>query len=150
MKTNYLLPLLVLVILSGCTDTWYVERQEDKLIGVWEFDQAFYRENGDIFRDRIDRSFEGDILEIYPDYTSLYDDFSRREVYPGDWEFFIERDFYDDENDRECFLDLVFYDRNDRVAWSWYGEVTLLTREKLNLRVNDRAGTYIFKLRRRR
>ncbi len=150
MKTRYffLLFALGLLGLSSCTDGWRLDNKEDRLAGEWMIDEAYFRENGDLFREDVTRDFRGDRIEFFRDYTAVYDDYSSRNFYEGEWELFLERDYYDDGDDVEFFLDLFFYDRDGRIAFSWNGEVTLLTYEKLNLRVNDRAGVYTFKLRR--
>ena len=141
-----LLPLLLLSLLSGCTDEYRIERKEDRLVGDWVFEKAFYRESGDIFRENLLEEYEGDILSFYRDYTCEYDDRDNRQYFPGDWELFLDHNYFDDEDDIEFFLDVIFYDRDGRVGFSWNAQVTLLTHERMNLRVPERSGVYTFKL----
>lgn len=139
--------LAALFLLSGCTADYRLERKEDKLIGAWTFEKAFYNEDGALFRDNVIRDFEGDIIEFFPDYSVVYDDYSLRYAFWGDWLMYYERSNYDNEPDVEFYLDMTFFD-NGRVAFSYFSSVTLLTSNKLHLRVHDRGGVYTFKLRR--
>jgi hypothetical protein len=147
MKRTILFSLAVIFLLSGCSPEQRLERKEDRLIGAWTFEKAFYNEDGALFRDNVIRDFEGDIIEFLPDFSCIYDDYSLRYAFWGDWIMHFDRGYYDDEPDIDFFLDMTFFD-NGRVAFSYFSSVTLLTNNRLNLRVHDRRGVYIFKLRR--
>ena len=72
-------------LVTGCSDEFYLERQEDKIIGAWEFEKVFYKADNALFRDNITGDYANDIIEFYDDYTAIYDDYSLGKVYPGDW-----------------------------------------------------------------
>ena len=147
MKKAIFLSLLAIFLFTTCSPDFRLERKEDRLMGAWIFEKAWYREDGDLFRDNVIREFEGDVIEFFGDYSCVYDDYSLNYAFWGDWELFYERSFYDDEDDVEFYLDMTFFDRG-RVEFAYFSSVTLLTRNKLNLRVHDRGGVYTFKLRR--
>ena len=133
--------------LSSCSLDYRIERKEDRLLGRWAFHKAFYRDNDAIFRNNVFNEFAGDIIEFYPGYEAGYDDASERFLYFGNWEIFAERD-RGRGDDIDFFLDMYFFDDRGFESFSYVGECTLLTREKLHLRAYDRSGVYTFKLRR--
>lgn len=139
--------VLVLAVLSSCSLDFRIERKEDRLIGRWAFDRAFFKGNNDLFRDDIFNEFAGDIIEFYPNYEASYDDASQRFIYWGDWEIFAQRGTHDDE-DTEFFLDMYFYDDRGRESFSYIGEVKRLTRNTLKIEAYDRYGEYTFRLQR--
>ncbi len=147
MRRTIFFTLAALFLFGGCSPDYRLERKEDKLFGAWIFDRAFFLEDGDLFRDNVTREFEGDILEFFSDYSVVYDDYSLGVAFWGDWIMNVERGRFDNEADLEFFLDMTFFDRG-RVAFSYFSTVTLLTNNKLNLKVHDRGGVYTFKLRR--
>lgn len=140
--------LFAIWVLAGCTIEDRIERKEDRLLGTWYFERAHFKEDGDLFRDNVINEFEGDIITFFDDYTALYDDYSLQAVFDGDWGLFADRGTYDNEDDVEFFLDMSFYDFVNREDFNYYASVTLLTRNKLNLKVHLRNGFYTFRLRR--
>ena len=149
MKNAIPMALLLLGLLSSCTIEDRLERREDRLQGTWYFERAFYKADGALFRDNVINEFDGDAITFFNDYTALYDDYSLEATFDGDWSLFADRSFYDDENeDVEFFLDMSFYDFVNQEDFTYYGNVTRLTRNRLNMRVNLRNGFYTFKLRR--
>lgn len=147
-KSTLVSALLAVVLFTACSDDFILDRREDRLIGDWRIEKAFYRENGDVFRENVLDEYENDVISFFRNYEAQYDDVSRRELYGGNWELILDRGFFDDEDDREFFLDLIFFDRFGRPAFDFNGEVIHLTNERLHIRVNDRSGTYLYKLRR--
>ncbi len=147
MKRTIIIALAAFFLLSGCSAEYQLERREDKLIGAWAFDKAYYNEDGAIFRDNVIREFDGDVIEFFSDFSCVYDDYSLRSAFWGDWVLNYERGYFDDEPDIDFFLDMTFFDRG-RVAFSYFSSVTLLTNNRLHIRVHDRRGVYTFKLRR--
>lgn len=149
MKRLLFLGLLGLnLLLSGCSDEYRLERKEDRLLGAWTFEKAFFRGNNALFRDDVLHQFEGDIIEFYGDYTAIYDDFSLGELFDGEWELFLERDIGDDEPDVDFFLDMTFYDPVAEDIFSFAGDVTNLTYNRMTYQAYTRDGVYTFKFRR--
>ncbi len=140
--------LLSMLALASCSDDYRLERREDKLIGAWAFDRAWFRENSELFRDDVTNEFLGDVIEFYGDYDAVYDDQSLREAFGGEWELILDRSAYDGENDVEFFLDMNFYDPRANDFFGYYAAVTQLTENKLHLRASTATGVYTFKLRR--
>lgn len=148
MKNALLICLLLAGLGTSCTIEDRLERREDRLLGTWFFDRAFYKGDYDLFRDNITNEFEGDVITFFDDYTALYEDYSLDAAFDGQWALFADRGFYDDDEDVEFFLDMEFYDYVNNEDFAYYSRVTRLTRNKLNIRVNLRDGYYIFRLRR--
>ena len=147
--------LAILVILSiiittfSCTPDARLERREDKLEGAWEFDKAFYRSDWDLFRDNVIDDFRGDVIEFYGDYAAVYEDASENTFFDGEWEMFYqcEWDFVDDDEEVEFYLDMYFYDANNRESFAYFTSINLITKNKLNLKAHTRDGVYTFRLR---
>ncbi len=76
---------------TSCTIEDRLERKEDRLLGTWYFDRAFYKEDGDLFRDNVINEFEGDLITFFDDYTALYEDYSLNAAFDGGWEMFADR-----------------------------------------------------------
>ena len=138
--------LVVLVILSTCSNEYRIERKEDRLIGSWIFESASFRENGALFRENLDAEFEGDIIDFYGDYTADFDDRRDKIIYPGNWELILNRADFDNDNDTEFYLDMDFFDRG-RPIMTYLCGVNNLGYERMNLRANTRGGIYFFRLR---
>ncbi len=148
MKNALLICLLLAGLGTSCTIEDRLERREDRLLGTWYFDRAFYREDGALFRDNVINEFEGDVITFFDDYTALYEDYDLNAAFDGQWEIFADRAFYDGDDDVEFFLDMSFYDYVNNEDFAYYSRVTRHTRNRLNIRVNLRNGFYTFKLRR--
>ncbi|MBK8504849.1 MAG: hypothetical protein IPL46_23140 [Saprospiraceae bacterium] len=108
---NLILLGLTLVFLGSCSKEGIIRRKENKLIGAWEFEKVFYKKDGAIFRDNITSDFANDVIEFFPDYTAIYDDYSLKAIFDGEWDLVIdEDDVYDNSNsDLEFFVDAVFF-----------------------------------------
>ncbi|MCB0667304.1 MAG: hypothetical protein KDC80_15865 [Saprospiraceae bacterium] len=147
---NLLLFCTLVFIASSCTKEGIIRRKENRLIGAWEFEKVFYKKDGAIFRDNITHDFANDIIEFFPNYTAIYDDYSLNAVFDGEWDLIIdEDDVYDNSNsDLEFFVDAVFFDFINHEDFYVFGSIDRLNRNKLNLEGSDRYGKYIFKLRR--
>ena len=135
----------LIVLFGGCSDEYVLDRKEDRLLGLWEFEKVFYKRDVALFRTDITEDFEDDLIEFYPDYTASYDDYSVGEVFYGEWVIFLER--VDDE--RDCYLEAVFYDFIWEEDFFVSGGIDKLNKNKLHLEAFDAAGRYTFKLRRR-
>lgn len=148
MKRVHLLLLGISPFLfTGCIAEWRLNNKEDRIIGVWEIEKAFYREYGDLFRENIIEFYNGDRIEFLPDYTAIYDDFPSGSLSFGEWELFLTRDRFGDDEDIEFFLDLIFFDDRGRYTFDLNGEATRLTWNRFNLRIPDRGGITILKMR---
>ncbi len=147
---NLLLLALSLLFVSACTKEGIIRRKENKLIGAWQFEKVFFKKHGALFRDNITHEFTHDIIEFFPDYTAIYDDYSLQAIFQGEWHLIIdEDDVYDNSNsDLEFFIDAVFFDFLNREDFYVFGSIDRLNRNKLNLEGSDRTGKYTFKLRR--
>ena len=146
------LPLGIILLMMGsfsCTIEERLENKEERLLGTWEIEKAFYQDDNDLFRDNLTDEFEGDLLDFYDDFTVVYDDAQTREIFFGDWVLHAYRDYYDDDSDVDFLLDMEFYDDRDDFAFAWFSHVTRLSWEKLHIRVQDRQGVYTFRLRKR-
>lgn len=143
MRSIFTLSLLSLFLVS-CSLDFQLDRREDRLVGRWAFDRAFFKDNGALFRDNIYNEFAGDIIEFYPDFEASYEDASERFTYWGDWEIFAQRGGGDE--DTEFFLDMYFYDDRGFESFSYIGEVRRLSRNVLRIEAYDRFGEYSFRL----
>lgn len=130
----------------SCSLDSRIERREDRLVGRWVFDRAFYKGNNAIFRDNVYDEFAGDIIEFYPNFDASYDDASDRFLYFGEWEIFAQRSGGGDNEETEFFLDMYFFDNRGFESFSYIGEVRALNRNRLRLVTYDRRGEYTFRL----
>ena len=146
-QLQFLILFAIITTALSCSDYARLERKEDRLIGAWEFDKAFYRNSWQIFRDDVFDEFRGDIIYFNEDYSAEYDDASLGIVFDGQWEMFFEREWDGDDEDIEFFLDMYFYDVDGNESFAYFTCVNLITRNKLNIRARTRNGFYTFKLR---
>ncbi len=141
-----LFAFLAILLLWGCSNDFLLDRKEDRLIGAWEFERAWFKEDGDLFRDNINAEFDGDVVEFFPNGRALYDDYSLRAVFEGEWELYLDR-FDDNESDAEFFLDMFFYDYINNADFSYFTNAITLTNNRMTLIADTRSGSYKFKLR---
>lgn len=147
---NFLLFCTCLFIVSSCSKEGIIRRKENRLIGAWEFEKVFYKRDNALFRDNITDEFANDVIEFFPDYTAIYDDYSLSAIFDGEWSLIVDEDeVYDNSNsDLEFFVDAVFFDFLNREDFYVFGSIDRLNRNRLNLEGSDRFGRYTFKLRR--
>lgn len=105
-----MLLLLSAFTMMSCSNRALLNRKERRVVGVWEFDKASFKEDGDLFRDNITNEFDGDAIEFFPDGTAAYDDASLGTTLDGRWDLYIDRFSDRDESDVEFFLDMTFFD----------------------------------------
>lgn len=150
---QFLLYATVVFLASGCSEQYWLERKEDKLIGTWEFEKAFYKADNALFRDNITNEYADDIIEFYGDYTADYIDYSLNTTFPGDWEIILDKDYYYTEDggslNNEYFIDAVFYDGLAGEDFEFFGSIDRLNNNRLQFEARDRRGTYTFRLCRR-
>lgn len=144
-KLLLLFPTLLLLV--SCSNEFLLDRKEDRLIGAWEFERAWFKEDGDLFRDNISGDFERDVIEFFPNGSALYDDYSLGAVFDGEWILYLDR-FDDGEADAEFFLDMFFFDYVNNQEFSYFTNAITLTRNRMTLIADTRSGSYRFKLRR--
>lgn len=147
MKKHVYLLLLAPLLLTSCITEWRLNNKEDRIMGVWEIERAFYKEFGALFRNNITDQYNGDRIEFLPDYTAIYDDYSLRLLTYGEWELFATRGYYDDDNDIDFYVDMYFYDDRGRLMFDLNGTVRRLTYNRFTLRIPDRGGETILKMR---
>lgn len=133
------LTIIGLLLIGACSLESKIERREDRLIGTWQIEKAFFKEDGDWFRDNRRDEFAGDRVTFYADYTLLYDDRDGR-VYDGRWRLSADRISNDGEGDVEYFLDADFYDDFGRPAFSWLGNITRLSHHTMRIFLAERSG----------
>jgi hypothetical protein len=145
-----LLCSLGIVVLSGCSDDYLLDRKEDKLIGTWEFEKAFYKSDRALFRDNITNEYQDDLMIFYGDYAADYVDYSLNTVFPGEWRILLDRDIYYTEDGSsggvEFFIDALFYDAMQGEDFAFFGSIDRLNNNRLQFEARDRDGTYTFKL----
>ena len=148
MKKNTLTLVLLLTLLStSCITEWRLNNKEDRIIGVWEIERAFYKDYNALFRDNITSQYRGDRIEFLRNFTSIYDDYSTRRFAYGEWELSAIREYYDDDSDLDFYLDAYFYDDLGRLTFDLNGEVSRLTFNRFNLRIPDGNGELLLKMR---
>ncbi len=137
--------IVIPFLFFGC-ESAFEEIRENRIEGLWEFDKAFYRFDGDLFRDDIFHEFEGDRIYFYDGQSAVYEDYSLNASFEGSW--FVERETFiaGDDTDTEFFLDMEFYDHVNEEYFSYVGRITWQTRNNLNMRMWDGLGEYTFRL----
>jgi len=147
MKKHVYLLLLVPFLLTSCITEWRLNNKEDRIMGVWEIEKAHYKEFGALFRDNITNRYNGDRIEFLPDFTVIYDDYSQRRFSYGEWELFATREYFDDDRDIDFYVDMYFYDDRGGLLFDLNGAVQRLTYNRFTLRVPDRGGETILRMR---
>lgn len=153
MVKQALLLLSLTILTFSCSEEYLLERKEDKIIGRWEFEKVYYKPDHALFRDNITGAYQDDVIEFFGDYSAIYDDYSLRAIFPGDWQIILDRDTYQtgdgSGSDLEFFVDAVFYDFLQGEDFALFGSIDKLNKSKLQFEARDRRGTYTFKLCRR-
>ncbi|SMG50783.1 hypothetical protein SAMN05661096_03738 [Marivirga sericea] len=138
--------LLIVIVITSCTDRGRLERREDRIEGSWYFDRAFYKEDLALFRDNIIRDFRGDQITFYEEGYAEYYDASLDAYFSGDWFLTLHKTQYHDGNERLYTLDMEFLDHIHRERFSFYSNATRIGFNNLNLEVYDDFGFYTFRL----
>ena len=106
MKYSLLFILFFLLVFSSCSKEYIIERKEDKIIGAWEIDKVFYKKDWALFRDDITHQFRHDIVEFFPNYEAIYDDYSLNAVFDGSWSLIVDEEYCCGE---DCFPKFLLY-----------------------------------------
>ena len=149
MMTRFFTTLVLLVgmiAISACSLEERLANREEKIVGPWRIDKAWYKADRALFRRNVEDEFGDDIIEFFDNYSAVYDDLDSGLLFWGDWSLDAYRESDDDGVD--FILNMDFFDERDRVVYSFLSHVTLLTREKMNLTIHEPAGVYTFRLRR--
>lgn len=142
MKNLPLYALLLIILGTSCTDEQILNRKERRLTGTWKIERAKFRENWALFNDDVLGFYDGDHITFYDDYFAAYEDNSLRAVFDGDWAIILDRD---PEDDCDLFVDMAFYDYVNDETFSYFGEITFLTHNKMKITVVTPDGRYRFK-----
>jgi hypothetical protein len=141
-----ILSSILLIGTMSCSEEEMIQRREDKIMGTWKFDKAFFLGNNALFRDNITHRYEDDILTFYTDYTCTWDDVGQQYSFEGDW--FVNLEVYTDPNGAEniYFLDALFYGEVPEEDFGFYAEVEWLTQNSMTISFFDVDGEYTYKL----
>lgn len=143
MKGKYSLPLLLFTIIatslaSSCSIQDRIENREDRLLGTWVIDNAFFRRDGALFRDNVLNDFRGDRITFLPDGTVEYVT-GNGEFFDGPW--FIDAIRADATNDDlEFTIDADFFDGFGNLAFRWVGTIDRLGSRNFNVNISERNG----------
>jgi hypothetical protein len=147
MKKVYLLIIaLTMLGMMSCSEEELIERREDKIIGSWRFEKAFFTGNNALFRDNITHLVEDDIITFHYDYSATYDDGGQRLEYVGDWLVVLETYTDPDGVENVYFLDALFYGDRTSDDFGFYAEIMWLTQNKMTITFYDNDGEYTYKL----
>ena len=135
-----------MITLMSCSEQELIERREDKIIGSWRFEKAFFTGNNALFRDNITHLVEDDIITFNYDYSAVYDDAGKRTIYDGDWFVVLETFIDPDGTENIYFIDALFYGDRSSDEFGFYAEITWLTQNKMTITFFDNNGEYVYKL----
>lgn len=144
MKRLLLLTATLLILLPSCSIEYYLDRKEDKIIGAWIFDKVTYKKDHAPFSDNVTHMYRDDIIEFFPDYTAIYDDYSLASIFDGEWSLIYDGD----DEGHEFFVDAVFFDFVAGEDFEVFGSIDRLDHKVLKLESYDAKGKYTYKLRR--
>lgn len=143
MQLNQFAPLFLFVgvfvsvfFTTGCTIEDRIERREDRILGTWVIDNAFFRRDGALFRNNVRDDFRGDRITFLPDGTLEYTT-GNGQFFTGPW--FI--DAFRGDEDLEFTLDADFFDGAGNLAFRWVGVIDRLGTRNFNIDINERDGT---------
>tara|TARA_R100000152_G_C6694506_1_gene125357 strand:- start:12 stop:461 length:450 start_codon:yes stop_codon:yes gene_type:complete len=138
--------LLIVILISSCTDRGRLERRENRIEGAWYFDRAFYKADYALFRENIYDNYRGDEITFYDDGYAEYYDASLDAYFSGDWILTLHKTQNHDGDERIYTLDMEFSDHIHREKFSFYSNATKIGFRNLNLEVYSDYGFYTFKL----
>lgn len=144
MKNFLFLAVLTTIFLSGCSIQDRIERREDRLMGTWALDRAFFWGDGALFRDNVTNDFRGDVITFSPDFTLFYEA-GNGEIFDGVWGISALRDNFNDNDDVDFLIDADFFDVNGNFAFQWIGQIERLGRNNFNVRIQERNGELVMK-----
>lgn len=137
-----------MLFLMSCSEQELIDRREDRIIGSWEFEKAFFTGNNALFRDNISHLYEDDIITFNYDYTATYNDNGQRLSFDGDWFVVLETFTGPDGAENVYFLDALFYEGGRQEnEFGFYAEIEWLTQNNMTITFFDNDGEYRYKLR---
>lgn len=143
MKKAIILVALSIIIGSGCSIEQQLERREDRLIGTWVIERAWFNQDWTIFRDVRTSEYENDEVTFFENGELEYI-LGDGTVYTGFWYLEALRGVSQDD-DTEFLIDAEFYEVNGSDSFRWIGNITLLTWNNFNIRIAERNGELVLK-----
>lgn len=143
MQKSYNIALLLMVVLAtslvtGCSIEDRIENREDRILGTWVIENAFFRADGALFRDNVYNDFRGDRITFLPDGTVEYVS-GNGAFFDGPW--FIDAIRPDrSDDDIEFTLDADFFDASGNLAFRWVGTIERLGNRNFNIEIAERNG----------
>jgi hypothetical protein len=104
MKNFKLLFFCLLLIISGCDRTQFIERQEDKLIGQWDFKRVVKVENFN--RNNITNQYKEQVITFKGDGTMQWENFETQDYWEGSYQVFYYNNIGGDDGSSESSLRL--------------------------------------------
>lgn len=150
MRLNFTILFLALLF-SSCSVDFFVDKKEDKLIGLWSVEKVTFKEHGAWFRDNISDDYLGDEFEFLPDYRVVYYDADIGTEFVGNWSVVAEKnyDFGDNDSEVEFYIEMHFYDPIYQDAFGFYGFISKLTRKNFKYHVSEPNGELSFQFKKR-
>lgn len=104
MKNFNLLFLGVLMVIFGCDRTQFIERQENKLIGQWDFKRVVKVEN--FSHNNITNQYEDQVITLKVDGTMQWQNFDSQNYWEGSYQVFYYNNIGGDDGSTETSLRL--------------------------------------------
>ncbi len=104
MKNFKLLFFSLLLIIFGCDRTQFIERQEDKLIGQWDFKRVVKVENFN--RNNITKQYKDQVITFKGDGTMQWQNFETQDNWEGSYQVFYYNNIGGDDGSTETSLRL--------------------------------------------
>jgi len=104
MKNFNLLFLGVLMVIFGCDRTQFIERQEDKLIGQWDFKRVVKVENFN--RNNITNQYKDQVITFKGDGRMQWENFETQDYWEGSYQVFYYNNIGGDDGSSESSLRL--------------------------------------------
>jgi hypothetical protein len=104
MKNFKLLLFSLLLIFFGCDRSQFIERQEDKLIGQWDFKRVVKVENFN--RNNITKQYKDQVITFKGDGTMQWQNFETQDNWEGSYQVFYYNNIGGDDGSTETSLRL--------------------------------------------
>lgn len=104
MKNFKLLLFSLLLIFFGCDRSQFIERQEDKLIGQWDFKRVVKVENFN--RNNITKQYKDQVITFKGDGTMQWQNFETQDNWEGSYQVFYYNNIGSDDGSTETSLRL--------------------------------------------
>ena len=104
MKNFKLLLFSLLLIFFGCDRSQFIERQENKLIGQWDFKRVVKVENFN--RNNITKQYKDQVITFKGDGTMQWQNFETQDNWEGSYQVFYYNNIGGDDGSTETSLRL--------------------------------------------